>query len=98
MRVGQASSDADLAQEAIGSQHRGDLRTQDLDGNLSIMLALDREIHGRHAALTELSVDFIARRQGVAHHVELARHSPPCTRSGQWRSAFNELECAPGLR
>ncbi len=77
VRVGQASSDADLTEESIGAQHRGDLRTQDLDGNLSIVFALEGEIHRRHATLTQLPLDLVHRCEGFAHLVEVACPSTP---------------------
>ena len=55
--------DLDLAQEALGGFAGDDLRAQDLDRDGAVVLAVARQIHHRHPAPAQLSVDGVA----VAH-------------------------------
>ena len=58
--VGKLCGDADLAQEPRRAERRGDLRPQDFDGNFTAVLFLVGEIHGRHAAASQLTLDRVA--------------------------------------
>jgi hypothetical protein len=60
VRVLQVRRGLDLGQEPLGADHRGQLGTEHLDGDLAIVLQVLGEIDGRHAALTELPLDAVA--------------------------------------
>ena len=49
----------DLAQEPLGAQRGGELRAQDLDGDAPVVPEVVGEVHRRHAARAELSLDAI---------------------------------------
>src|SRR5437762_1981787 len=46
----QARGDADLAEEALGAEHRAQLGIQDLERHIALVLEVAREIHRRHTA------------------------------------------------
>ncbi len=58
--VAQAGCDADLAHETIRADSHRDVRAQDLDGHLSPVPHVVREVNDGHATLTELALDVIA--------------------------------------
>ena len=64
----------DLAEKPLGAEHRGELGMQHLDGDLTPVPEVVREIHGRHAAGAELPLDAIAVGEGGAQARELAIH------------------------
>ncbi len=64
--------DLDLEQEALGGLADDDLRAQDLDGDGAVVFAVARQVHHRHPAPAQLSVDRIA----VAHGDRLEDGSP----------------------
>jgi hypothetical protein len=58
---------------------RGELRPQDLDGDPAIVLQVQREIDGGHAARAELALDAVAVGQGGGELREGVGHRPPVT-------------------
>ena len=54
--------DLDLAQKAIGAEHAGQFRAQDLHRHSSCVLQVAGEIDGRHSAAPELALDRVAIR------------------------------------
>ena len=56
--------DLDLEQEALGGFAGDDLRAQDLDRDGAVVLAVARQIHHRHPAPAQLSVDCVAIAYG----------------------------------
>ena len=60
VRMLQGRDRLDLAQEPLGTDDRGELGLQDLDGDLAVVLEILREIDGGHAARAELALDAIA--------------------------------------
>jgi hypothetical protein len=64
VRVLEPRSDLDLAAEPLGAERRGNLGPQDLDRDLSAVLEILGEVHGRHATLAELPLDRIAVGEG----------------------------------
>ncbi len=64
MRVLQACGGLDLLHEAVGAEHGGQLRFQDLEGNLAIVFEVFGEIDGRHPAFTEAALDPVAIGEG----------------------------------
>ena len=51
VRVLQVGGRLDLAEEPVGADDRGQLRPQDLDRDLAVVLEVLGEVHRRHAAL-----------------------------------------------
>ena len=60
VRVIEAGDDLDLAQEALATDRRRDLRLQDFDRDAPPVLDVVGEIHGGHAAGADLGVDAVA--------------------------------------
>jgi hypothetical protein len=56
----QACRRADLGQEPVAPERRTQVRVQDLDGDVAVVLEIVREIHRRHSTGTELPLDAIA--------------------------------------
>ena len=50
----------DLHHKALGPQHGGEFRLQDLDGDLSVVLQILGKEDGGHAAFAEFAFDAIA--------------------------------------
>ena len=59
----EARENSYLARKAVGSKRGGELRSQDFHRNLSVVLEILRQIDGRHAARTQLTLDGIAVRE-----------------------------------
>ena len=59
----QARGELDLVQEAAGAEQRADLRPQQLDRDLTVVLAVAREIHGCHTPVADLPLDDVAVAQ-----------------------------------
>ena len=60
VRMVELRDDRDLAQEPLGGERRVELRAHDLDGDVTRVLEVVREVDGRHPAAPELSRDAIA--------------------------------------
>ncbi len=56
----ESGRDLDLAQEPLGPQYCGQLRTEYLESYLPMMLEVLGEIDGSHAAAAKLSLDLVA--------------------------------------
>jgi len=54
----------DLAQEPLGAQRRAEVRMQHLDGHITLVLEIVREVHGGHAALPKFTVSAVAVGKG----------------------------------
>jgi hypothetical protein len=54
----------DLGQEAFRPDDRGQLRLQDLQRHVALMLQVPGQVDGGHAALSEFTLDAIAARKG----------------------------------
>jgi hypothetical protein len=54
----------DLGQEAVGSDHGGQLGFEDLEGDLPLVLQVVGKIDRRHTALTEFGLDAVAAFEG----------------------------------
>ena len=68
----EASGDPDLREEALATEHRGELRTQDLERDLPVVLHVLGEVDGGHAAAPELALEGVAITEDVGqcgHHV-----------------------------
>ncbi len=64
VRVLEIGGGLDLGEEPLGADDRGQLRVEDFDGDLAVVLQVLREVHGGHAALTQLPLDPIAVGEG----------------------------------
>ena len=60
VRMIEPRRDLDLGEEALGPEHRAELRAQHLERDLAIELAVAREIDDGHAARAELALDDVA--------------------------------------
>src|SRR6266567_1108772 len=58
--VGEPGRDFDLAQEALGTERRGDLGTQHLDGNGAAVTEIACEINRGHPAAPQLTLEGVA--------------------------------------
>ena len=54
----------DLLDETIGAEDRGQLRLQDLERDVAVVLLVARQVDGGHAAFAELTLDRVAAREG----------------------------------
>ena len=59
VRVLQPPGDLDLAQESLGAEALGQVRVQDFDGDGSVVTEVVGAIDGRHAASSDLALDFV---------------------------------------
>ena len=60
----QRSGGLDLGHESLATDDRGQLRPQDLDGHLPIVLQVVGQVDGGHSAGPQLSHDVVAVGQG----------------------------------
>src|SRR3954469_15231977 len=60
MRMLELGGEADLAEEAIGPEHGSQVGPEYFDGDKAIVLEFVRQIHRRHAAPPELTLDGVA--------------------------------------
>jgi hypothetical protein len=67
--------DADLAQKAIGAEHRAELRIEDLERDAAVVLDVAREIDGGHAAATDLAIESVRVAQRALELIEDVAHS-----------------------
>jgi hypothetical protein len=70
VRVLELCGDLDLAGEPLGAEGGGELGSEDLYGDLPMMLQVFGEIHRRHAALAELALDCVTVGEGGAELVQ----------------------------
>src|SRR6266508_5765196 len=63
MRMIQPCSELDLPQKPIGAEGRGELGVKHLERNDAVVLDVLREVHGRHAAATELAIHRVRVRK-----------------------------------
>ena len=62
--------DLDLGQEALGPYNRRQLWLQNLDSDLALVLQVLGQIHGRHPALAQLTLDAVAALEGCVQAVD----------------------------
>jgi hypothetical protein len=63
VRMSQVRFGLDLGQEALGTDDRGQLGLEDLERDLTLVLEVVGQLHGRHSALVELTLDRVAALQ-----------------------------------
>ena len=71
----QAGGDLDLAQEAGGSDRRGQLGAEHLDGDGALVLEVVGEVDLGHPALPELALERIARLERLSEAIGELRHA-----------------------
>ncbi len=62
--VGEASRDLDLAQEALGTEDRGEVGVQHLERHGAVVLEVFGEVHRGHPARAELALDGVTVGEG----------------------------------
>ncbi len=65
----QTGSEFDLALEPLGTQDRGQLGMQHLQGNRPVMLQVAGQVDRGHAPATELSLEGIRMRQSLGERL-----------------------------
>ena len=75
VRMLKLGSEFDLALESLGTERRGEIGEQDLEGDRPVALFVDGEIHCRHAAATELSIDAVPSGEALAKAFDGIGHS-----------------------
>ena len=60
--MSEMSGSSDFLDETLGSHGRGEVRVEDLDGDVSLMFQVVRQVHRRHTADTDLPVETVSRR------------------------------------
>src|SRR3989442_8600405 len=61
--MSEARRDLDLPQEPLGADRGCELAPEHLDRHLAVVLPVLREVHGRHAAATELAANGVTVRE-----------------------------------
>ena len=64
VRVSQIRRGRDLGQEPLGPNYRCEFGLQDFEGDVAVVLEVLSQIHRRHAALTQLTVNLVAAFEG----------------------------------
>ena len=69
--MAQPGGELNLAEETFAAERFGDVRTENLDRDVPSVLAIVREIHGGHAAATELAIEFVPVGKGAGKSVQV---------------------------
>ena len=77
VRVLQRGGGLDFHHEPLGADDGGQLRLQDLERHLAVVLEVLGQVHGGHAALAELPLDQIAISEGGDEAGERFGHRTP---------------------
>ena len=77
VRVLQARGGLDLAQKAPTAERRAQVGVQHLDGHITIVLEIVREVHGGHATGAEFAVDAVAVGQRSGEALRRQTHAEP---------------------
>jgi hypothetical protein len=88
----------DLAQEPLGTDHRGKLGTQHLDRDLPVVLEVLGEVDRRHAALAQLALDRIAIGERQTEPVLEIGHEVPWLWRRSLHSRYLRAPCPASLR
>jgi len=70
----QVGGDADLAEKAIGAERDRELRSEHLDGDLTLVLEIPGEVHGGHATFPHLAIERVPVAQSGRQLVEQSGH------------------------
>jgi hypothetical protein len=87
VRVSKAGRDLDFAQEPLGAERLGQLRAQDFDRDLAIMLQLVGKDNVGHPTMAQFSVDLVL----------VGQHSPQAVLQID-HTVFLEAEAVPSYR
>jgi hypothetical protein len=63
VRVLQTGAEPDLAKEALGAQHPGQLRVKNLEGHRPVVFQISSQVESRHATVSELLLDEVVTFQ-----------------------------------
>ena len=74
--------DTDLAQEALGAEHRAELGVEHLDRDLAVMPDVVGQVDRGHAAAAELALEAHSGQPARSHRVLEVRHSGTGTPGG----------------
>ena len=66
--------DLDLRQKPLGPDNRSQIRLQDLEGHLPVVLEVIGQVDRGHAALTELTLDGVAAFEGCVQASDWIGH------------------------
>src|SRR3954454_13993496 len=69
--MGEPGGDLDLASEALRPEERAELRPEDLERHLAVVLEVVGQVDGRHAAAPQLAHQGIAAYEGGVQASEL---------------------------
>ena len=76
VRVTEPGRQLDLAKKALGADGLSDIGAKHLECHVSVVLEIAREVHSRHAALTELLLDSVAAFERDVEAFGGGRHAP----------------------
>ena len=79
----EVGGDLDLAQEPVGPDRSGQLRPEDLDGDLAAVPEVLGEEHRGHAAFAEQPLDVVAVAEGRAKMFQNVSHLRPRDSAGK---------------
>ena len=68
-------SELDLSKEAVGAKGRRQIRVENLERDYAIMLAVLRQVNGRHATTSELTVYRISVGKRSPEAFDRKRHA-----------------------
>ena len=77
VRMVELRADANLFEESLGTEHRGELGAEHLEGHFAVELSIAGEIDCGHPALAELALDRVSAREsraetgGVGHRLQV---------------------------
>jgi hypothetical protein len=74
--MGELGRDLGLAQKPLGTEGGRKLRPQNLERHRTTELAVLGQVHHRHAAPAELTLDRVAVTECAAELIEHVRHAP----------------------
>lgn len=77
----------DLAEEALGADHRREFGLQHLDGDLALVLEVLGEVDGGHASLPELTLDAVSVGEGGGEAIKRSAHLTPAAAINRFISA-----------
>src|SRR5687768_8562214 len=66
----QVRGELDLVEKPLGTEHRGELRVQDLDRDFAAVADVLREVHRRHSSGADLALDRVPLRERRGELVE----------------------------
>ena len=88
--VGEPGGQLDFPEEPLGAERGGDLGAEHLDGDGAAVPEIAREVHGGHAAVSQLALEGVAVGQRRAQGVE--------RRTQRRGSALNRCKAARASR